>query len=82
MDCEENKSRSVADGGSTSRADDGSANWVGYMSSLPKRSVLQKSSFYQDLVASTGVPDLSFAGGSHGPKKLEKSKKDEEKKKN
>ena len=35
--------------------------------------------FYQDLFATTRMPDLPFAGGSH-KQKLKKSKKEEEKK--
>ena len=36
--------------------------------------------FYQDLVATTGVPDLLFAGGSHIPKNLKNQKNRREKK--
>ena len=35
--------------------------------------------FYQELVATTGVPDLPFAGGSHRPKNLKNPKKQKKK---
>ena len=36
--------------------------------------------FYQDWVATTGVPDLPFAGGSHRPKNLKNPKQKNKKK--
>ena len=36
--------------------------------------------FYQELVATTGVPDLPFAGDSHRPKTLKNPKKKKKKK--
>ena len=36
--------------------------------------------FYQDLVATTGVPDIPFAVGSHRPKNLKNPKKERKKK--
>ena len=38
--------------------------------------------FYQDLVATTGVTDLPFEGGSHRPKNLKNPKKEEEEEEN
>ena len=37
---------------------------------------------YQDLVATTGVPDLPFAGGSHRPKNFKNLKRKKKKKVN